>query len=304
MSDELLGTLLQYVCRLLESDKVFELQVHQGQGIWQCNLGGRWALDTCVESVRCARNMLPLAKQLAALANTGIDRPRFSAMLPDGNRAHVQDTATGLRIIVRKHQKHSIPLDTWALEGHINRRDLDTIKDAVKKQFNIAVVGRTGSGKTTLMRSISTYSASRSLDRNRVIIGDINEMGESVGMMSFIVARLSDEERNEENPIPTYAEALRDSLRKTPDEIILTELRGEEALTCIEIASTGHNGLITTFHGTAANYVDRMCIMASEHPKAQRLPWSVLERLARDTFDVVIHMDLRHVVEIVKVERQ
>ncbi len=158
------------------------------------------------------------------------------------------------------------------------------LKAAVKGRKNIAVVGDTGSGKTTLMKTLC-QSIARA-DR-LVTIEDAREL--------FIP--------DHENRVhllysshgkakATPATLIKSCLRMRPDRVLPAELRGAEAFDFVDLLTTGHNGSITSFHAESAGVAfERFALMCKKHPDAHSYTHSELMRLLHLTIDVIVHVE-------------
>jgi type IV secretion system protein VirB11 len=163
----------------------------------------------------------------------------------------------------------------------LKRREIRAFLEcAVLARKNIAVVGDTGSGKTTLMRALCELIDPA---QRLVTIEDTHELeglpinsanlfyGEALGIVP--------------------ADCIRAALRLRPDRVILAELRGAEAFDFLNVLMTGHPGSITSFHAESCSLaLERFALMAGSHPAAHSYSEAQLIRLARLTIDIVAHL--------------
>jgi twitching motility protein PilT len=106
------------------------------------------------------------------------------------------------------------------------------------------VTGPTGSGKTTTLASMVNY-VNETLDRHIITVEDPLEYYHD-HKKSIIT------QREVGNDVPTFAEALRRSLRMDPDVILVGEMRDLETIeSAIRAAETGHL-VFATLHTTGA----------------------------------------------------
>lgn len=171
---------------------------------------------------------------------------------------------------------------------------------AVKSKKNIAVVGDTGSGKTTLMKSmcqdIPTVERLLTIEdvRELMLPGHDNR------------AHLLYTKGRADEITVTPAELIGACMRLAPSRVMLAELRGSEAWDYLKLLTSGHAGSITSWHAeSCALAFERFMFMAKENHEAASLSRTELKHLALLTIDVVIHVKRALVLVdgVVKVER-
>lgn len=152
---------------------------------------------------------------------------------------------------------------------------------AVKARKNIAIVGSTGSGKTTFMKSLCAIIDAT----HRIItVEDTHEL--ELHQPNFVKLFF-----NEHSGI-TSSDCIRSCMRMRPDRVLLGELRGGEAFDFLNIMMTGHSGSITSFHAeSCALAFERFAILAKASPDALAYDDEKLKRLARIAIDVVAHFE-------------
>ena len=184
------------------------------------------------------------------------------------------------------------PVDKGLVEA-LSKRDLKAFfQKAVLHKKNIAVVGETGSGKTTLMKSICQSSPSH---ERLITIEDVRELvlpshPNCVHLLYTKggqgVARI------------TPADLIATTMRMKPDRVLLAELRGSEAFDYLKLLTTGHSGSITSYHAeSCALAPDRYVMMCKEHPDAGIFDAASLKRLVTMTIDIVVHVSVELVFD-------
>lgn len=269
---------------------------------------------------RCER----LAGAIASFSDQSISeqQPILSAILPAGERVQIvlppAIDARGGSLSIRKPGHDIRPLRAYEEEGafehfawgasrklqdrfeslstldrrlveHLKARRLgEFLRLAVRERKNIAVVGETGSGKTTLMKTLC-----QSIPKNErlLTIEDVRELmlplhPNCVHLLyskgSVGVARI------------TPADLIASAMRMKPDRVLLAELRGSEAFDYLKLLTTGHAGSITSFHAeSGALAAERYVFMAKEHPQASIYDPDTLKHLVRLTIDIVLHVHAR-----------
>jgi type IV secretion system protein VirB11 len=254
--------------------------------------------------------------------DVGPAKPILSAMLPDGERIQIvlpPAVETGhVSLSIRKPSTTIRSYSDYETEGAFDRyvwgrskylddrrRDLgpdevrlvelletnrlgDFFREAVLAKKNIAVVGDTGSGKTTLMKTIcQSIPPSERL----ITIEDVRELflpnhDNRVHLLYSKggqgVARVSP------------SDLIASNMRMKPDRVLLAELRGSEAFDFLKLLTTGHSGSITSFHAeSCALAAERYVFMCKEHEQAAIYDADALKRLVALTIDVIVHVVAR-----------
>jgi type IV secretion system protein VirB11 len=163
------------------------------------------------------------------------------------------------------------------------------LETAVRERKNIAVVGDTGSGKTTLMKSLcqSIPPAER-----LITIEDVRELflPHHPNRVHLLYAR-----GGQGVARVSPADLIASNMRMKPDRVLLAELRGGEAFDFLKLLTTGHAGSITSFHAeSCALAFERFVFMCKEHADAGVYDASSLKRLVALTIDVIVHVVARN----------
>jgi len=164
------------------------------------------------------------------------------------------------------------------------------LRKAVQYRRNIVIAGKTGSGKTTLARSlVDEVPASERI----VTIEDVHELAlpnhpNRVHLMFG------------EGPGRVTAEAcLAACMRLSPDRIFLAELRGSESWEYVQSLNTGHPGSVTTTHANGAvQAFERIASLVKNSEVGRGLEVSEIRRVLHATLDVVLFMAERKVIEV------
>jgi len=248
-----------------------------------------------------------LAVAIAAYAGKALspDDPFLAATLPNGERVQVvippACEVQTVSLTLRMPSRFDLPLSRYESDGlfHAVRvaakspqeidlplvellasgRIREFLEACVTARKNIAIVGDTGSGKTTLMKAMCAQIDTR---ERLVTIEDTSELM----LRQPNCVRLF---FNDALGI-SAAMCLKHSLRMRPDRILLGELRGAETLDFLNALMSGHAGSLTSFHAESCAIAhDRMALMAKSHTSAGGYSDSQLKALARMTLDVIVH---------------
>lgn len=157
---------------------------------------------------------------------------------------------------------------------------------AVKSHKNIAVIGSTGSGKTTFMRSLCEMIS----PFERILtVEDVRELFKETRCRNTVHMLYSSGGQGVAHVTP--AQLLASANRMKPDRVLLAELRGREAFDVLKLLTSGNKGLITSFHADSPLLgYDRFCLMASEHVEAQAYSRADLRRVVDGTIDIMVHI--------------
>ena len=262
-----------------------------------------------------------LVKAIATYSDQdiGARTPILSAILPDGQRVQVMvppavppDT---IILSIRLPAQHIRSLQAYQADGAFDRfiwakpnddagrrgaldpADFDLLDalqgrdlprffvGAIEARRNIAVVGDTGSGKTTLMKTLCQHIPTA----ERVItIEDVRELS-LPGHRNLVHLLYSKGGQGVADVTP--ADLIAACMRMRPDRVLLAELRGSEAFDFLKLLTTGHSGSITSYHAeSCALALERFVLMGKEHPDAAIFDADGLKRLVRLTIDVIVHM--------------
>lgn len=265
--------------------------------------------------------LLALANAIATYTEQeiGPQKPILSAMLPAGERVQIvvppaveQDTVSmsirrpspSIKSLEEYENEGAFHRYVWARSPHLEqrRKDLegvelqlienlennrlgDFLKLAVQAKKNIAIVGDTGSGKTTLMKSVCQSIPAH---ERLITIEDVREL--------FLP--------NHDNRVHllyskggqgvakvTPSDLIASNMRMKPDRVLLAELRGGEAFDFLKLLTTGHSGSITSYHAeSCALAAERYVFMCKEHEQAAIYDAPSLKRLVSLTIDIIVHV--------------
>jgi pilus assembly protein CpaF len=231
-----------------------------------------------------------------------IERPYVDARMRDGSRANaVIAPVGGPTLSIRKFRRVSIalrgPAPSWEATSGLADQAAELLARVVVARGNVLVAGSTGTGKSTLLRSLAGEIPAH---ERLVVIEDTNELvlpHEHVVHLECVPGR--------DGGIGV-ADLVVNALRMRPDRIIVGEVRSpREASALLEAISTGHDGSLTTLHaGSSLGALDRLELLLAR--SGDVAPDAIARFVAR-AFDIVVHVGrakdgLRIVREIAAVE--
>jgi type IV secretion system protein VirB11 len=159
------------------------------------------------------------------------------------------------------------------------------IVEAVLARKNTGVIGDTGSGKTTLMKSMCQHIP---IDERLITVEDVREL-----MLPLHENRVhllySKNAQGISNVTP--GDLIASLMRMAPKRALLAELRGSEAWDFLKLLTTGHSGSITSWHAeSCALGFERFVFMVKENHEAATLARAEIKHLVTLTMDIVIHI--------------
>lgn len=222
----------------------------------------------------------PLGRHITKL------EPYVDARLGDGSRVNIVRnpvSLVGTIITIRKFSQYLSKMDDLIKLKTVNHQAADFLAVCVRARINIVISGSSGSGKTTMLNTISNYIPK---DERVIIIEDTAELNLS-GKHSL---RLETRPPNIEGKGEiTIRQLVKNALHMRPDRVIVGEVRSNEVLDMLQAMTTGHEGSMTTLHSNSAfEALDRLEMLTlMDNPNISP---SVARRQIVNAVDLVIHM--------------
>lgn len=177
--------------------------------------------------------------------------------------AAVPPTVAGPAFSLRKFEEERIPLESYVEDEIMSQHQYDRLIHAIKHHENIAVVGGTNSGKTTLLMSILNKMGRLFPGERFVTIEDTPELSLETAWnrFSFYTFESGDSYRG------TIKSLVHLSLRHSPDRLIVGECRGPGITDVFEAFLSGHPGAFTYHASSISRFFRRVmtnCRRASD----------------------------------------
>ena len=213
--------------------------------------------------------------------------PIVDARLSDGSRmcAVIPPLSLiGPVMAIRRFGKKLMTVDDLLKIETMTTGMLDFLSGCVEARLNIIVSGGSGSGKTTMLNTLSRFIPD---EQRLVTIEDVAELQ----MQQSHLVRLETRPANIEGAgAITQRDLVINALRMRPDRIIIGECRGSEAFDMMQAMNTGHDGSMTTVHANTArdafSRLETMVMMASQH-----VPDYVIRQMLGAAVQLVVHMN-------------
>lgn len=317
-SSEMLAEYLQPLRAFLDDETLTEICVNRPREVWTEGRTG-WVRHEVPELT--FQNCRQLATLIASFNGKAIsnDKPVLSAALPQGERVQVIVPPAcephTVSITIRKPSMIDKTLDELDSEGAFEEcQDVDDalqpfehellklkgerrIKEfldlAVRRHRNILIVGKTGSGKTTITKSLIR---SIPAEERLITIEDVHELFLNMheNKVHLFYAR-----EDEGGAKVTPKQALASCLRMKPDRILLAELRGDESWEFIKSVNTGHPGSISTMHANGAfEAFEQLTALIKDSRTGAHLDTEYIKHRLFTTLDVVLFYHQRKLREI------
>lgn len=159
----------------------------------------------------------------------------------------------------------------------------------MRKRKNILVVGGTGTGKTTFLNALLDAIAKISPYHRIISLEDLPELQCPADDYSPMYTK---QETGKDKVVYNMTRLLADCMRRSPDRIIVGEVRDGAAYTMLKAWNTGHPGGACTVHANdAVSGLTRIKSLAQEDKNAT----GDLKELIGEAIDVVVsivHIDL------------
>src|SRR6202045_4262834 len=211
--------------------------------------------------------------------------PIVDARLSDGSRVCAVIpplSLIGPVLSIRRFGKRLLTTSDMLKNETLTAGMLDFLCACVEARLNIVIAGGSGSGKTTILNTLSRFIPE---DERVVTIEDAAKLQ----MQQPHVVRLETRPVNIEGAgAITQRDLVINALRMRPDRIIVGECRGPEAFDMMQAMNTGHDGSMTTTHANSAldafTRLETMVMMAS-----QNVPDHVIRQMLASAIHIVVH---------------
>ncbi len=281
--DELLG--FGPLEELLGDPDVSDIMVN---GPMQTYVEKKGKLQLAPIQFRDEEHLFQIAQRIVNQVGRRVDQttPLADARLKDGSRVNVIVPPLSLRgtaISIRKFSDKPITLDNLRDWGSMSDAMCTVLKIAGACRMNIVISGGTGSGKTTMLNSLS-----KMIDPGeRVLtIEDAAELRLQQPHWLPLETRPANLEGQGEI---TIADLVKNALRMRPDRIILGEIRGKECFDLLAAMNTGHDGSMCTLHSNSP----RECLGRMENMILMgdiKIPKEAISKQIADSVDMIVQV--------------
>ncbi|MFD2414831.1 CpaF family protein [Amycolatopsis pigmentata] len=238
--------------------------------------------------------LVELIRELAA--RSGVEERRFDRgspivnfSLPGGQRASAVMAVTARpSVSIRRHRFQRITLRDLREKGTLDHALESFLAAIVRARRNVLVTGGTAIGKTTLLLGLA--SAIPPWER-LITIEDVFELGlgQDPDGHPDVVAMQAREPNVEGRGAVTQSDLVWQSLRMSPDRVIVGEVRGPEVIPLTNAMSMGNDGSMGTLHAsTSGGAFTKLAAYAVQGP--ERLSLEATNLLVASALHFVVHL--------------
>jgi pilus assembly protein CpaF len=213
--------------------------------------------------------------------------PYQTVRLANGCRAAgVVSISSSPRLTIRIPLRYKPTLPGMVELGTVDERVAHMCDRAVVARLNIAVVGGTGSGKTTFLQALCGSIP----EHERIVTIEEDPELQLEGRIVRQCIDLWERPPNLEGVGAVgMRELVRFALRMRPDRILIGEVRGSEAIDMIAAMNSGHSGSLCSLHADDARSALTKLEHYIRHGDGHWTPQAAKEAVA-STLDLVIYM--------------
>lgn len=275
------------ITELLEDKLITEIMVNKTDEIY-IELDGKVIRDTSISFINDDHIIRTIQRMIQPLGRTiDTSNPMVDARLKDGSRLNAIIPPLSLKgpvLTIRKFKDDLSTIDEFLRNGTLTPYMARFLQACVHAKLNIIICGGTGSGKTTMLNTLSSFIEN---DERIITIEDAAELRLKQNHVISLETRLVNYEGQGEVAI---RDLVINSLRMRPDRIIVGEVRGKEAFDMLQAMNTGHNGSLTTMHANspidALNRLETMILMAG-----MEIPIPAIREYIENAIDIVIQVE-------------
>jgi len=291
---------------LLKDPKVCDILINGPKDIF-VERGG--VMEKTKVEFRDDQHLMQIIDRIVSKVGRRVDEtcPMVDARLQDGSRVNaiIRPLALdGAAVSIRRFGSNPLKLEDLLNYKAFTPEMVMLLEGAIKARLNVVISGGTGSGKTTMLNTLSSFIS----NSDRIIT--IEDAAE-IQLQQDHVVRLETRPPNIEGKgAVTATDLVKNALRMRPERIIIGECRGPETLDMPQAMNTGHEGSMTTLHANtprdAIARMETMIMMAGFE-----LPIKAMRQQIASAVDLIIQASrlqggkrrVTHITEVVGLEQ-
>lgn len=224
------------------------------------------------------------------------ESPSVTLPLQSGMRMHItrdprvvsaNEREPGLLIVMRRGRRRPWTLRDLVERGMLDRPAAALLTGLMHAGCSILISGQQGAGKTTVLESLLN-----TLDPDRYIVLIEDNANEFRLHETALVSRLRIDDSQRTDAWKERQATVRENLRLTPDVVVLSEVRGDEAGAVLQQAEAGRPTLTTIHADSAEAALQRFARLAATVIPNNSFAGAPLQamRVASEAFHVVVHV--------------
>ena len=292
--------------KLMQRDDITELYINDDGKIWyNSHLEGKVKTEIYLTPGKAQAIIELAAGQAGKVVNEDI--PSISVEI-QGYGARFQGEIPPIvrnpQFNIRKKAVKIFTFQEYVETGFMSEKYKNFLEDSIQARKNILVAGGTGTGKTTFLNAILAAIAAISPYHRLISLEDLPELQCPAEDYSPMFTK---QDTGDSKIRYNMTRLLADCMRRSPDRIIVGEVRDGAAYTMLKAWNTGHPGGACTVHADGAEEgLTRIKSLAQEDSAA-----GDVKELIGEAIDVVVaiqHVELpdgrksRIVSDIIEVE--
>ncbi len=291
---------------LLKDAKVCDILINGPKNIYVERQG---KMERTSVEFRDNSHLMQIIDRIVSKVGRRVDEtcPMVDARLADGSRVNAiipPLALDGAAVSIRRFGSNPLKLEDLLNYKAFTPEMVMLLEGAIKARLNVVISGGTGSGKTTMLNTLSSFIP----NTDRIIT--IEDAAE-IQLQQNHVVRLETRPPNIEGKgAVTATDLVKNALRMRPERIIIGECRGPETLDMLQAMNTGHEGSMTTLHANtprdAIARMETMIMMAGFD-----LPIKAMRQQIASAVDLIIQASrlqggkrrITHITEVVGMEQ-
>jgi Flp pilus assembly CpaF family ATPase len=224
------------------------------------------------------------------------ESPSVTLPLRSGMRMHItrdprvvsaNEREPGLLIVMRRGRRRPWTLRDLVERGMLDRPAAALLTGLMHAGCSILISGQQGAGKTTVLESLLN-----TLDPDRYIVLIEDNANEFRLHEMALVSRLRIDDSQRTDAWKERQATVRENLRLTPDVVVLSEVRGDEAGAVLQQAEAGRPTLTTIHADSAEAALQRFARLAATDIPNNSFAGAPLQamRVASEAFHAVVHV--------------
>lgn len=200
-------------------------------------------------------------------------------------------------LVIRIHKKNRDYTLGYLKDKYklLSDKDINIIKDSIKKEETIIICGKGGSGKTTLLKAIinelpSNISITSTEETAELFLHKKNAI-----QRECILTRAGDLKIN-------LDKLTRHSMVMSTDVIVVGEIKSKEASAFLDAISTGHIGYASIHANNSINAIDRIITLIKKDPNYSYYKEEFLNKILKASINKIIFMKNFKIKEIFDVK--